>query len=284
MIVRRLFLAAVAVATLAACSFLTSLDELTEGDGGGGSVEAGTVTEGGSADATVDARTDSATNGDAGVDATFCASLPDAATLCADFDDRALPAPFETIIVNGSGSVVERDDKDSRSAPYSLLLGAGLTNGSSAAAVRKRFPGIRTEVSVDLDVKFETFGTEPFDLVTFGVGGDHELGLEVRVNGAVVFDKEVPDGDGGAIESKIETTATLGTAWAHLRFVAVAPANGTEWQVTASKDGVAVGTVSMREKTFKDSPNLWIGDWNALDGPAPAAWRVRVDNVVVRTK
>lgn len=280
---RRLFFVAFSLASLAACSLLTSLDELTEGGGGGGGSEAGAGTDGAIVDSSTDARSDGSAPGDAGVDATFCASLTDAATLCADFDDGALPAPFESIAMTGSGSLVERDTKDSRSPPFSLLLAAGLTSGTSSAAVRKKLPGIKTEVSVDLDVRFEALGTETFDLATFSVGGDHDLGLEVRGNGDLAFDKEVPDGDGGTIETKIDTTATVGTGWVHLRLVAV-PAGSGEWQVTASKDGAAVGSVSMREKVFKDTPTLSIGDPSMGSSAAPAAWRVRVDNVVVRTK
>lgn len=262
-----------AALAVAACS-LTSL----EGFSGGDPADAGDA-DGVSSDA---ARADDATvaDSDAGPAPPFCASL-DAAnvSLCADFDTVALPAPFARMIVE-TGGTVDLDVGDFRSSPRSLLFTVGRPSGDSAAAVAYTSSPIATAVSIDMDVRVDAPGSGDFDLVSV-LRGDVQAGFQINRTGSLEFDVEVPADGGGRTETETPTDGTLGTAWRHIRFQASAT-GGPSWNVVLFVDGVQVGATTVPSAGFVGQPTIEIGDGRVF--PMSTPWRVRLDNVVVRTQ
>lgn len=255
-----------------ACS-LTDLDGLSSG---GLSIDAGPLPSESGADGT---------SNDAGVDAApdgpFCASRSGYA-FCADFDQGNPPAPFDGVVVNGTGSSVAYDPSDFRSPPKSALFRGGLGGTFTAAGLTWKSKTITTEVVIDLDVRVIDLGKRPFDIIGFnnGSGGDFEL--EINELGVLQYDIDGVLPDGGDGTEIIPSTGILDTSWHHVTLRGVR--NGADkLDVTASLDGVVVGTkLGTSASRFLGSPTLSIGDTDLE--PTSTPWRVRMDNVLVNVK
>lgn len=262
-----------ALAAATACS-LTSLDGLS----GGAAQDAGAT-----ADASTDgARVDGAilSDAEAGPPVAFCASLDAAAlALCADFDQGVLPAPFGRVLEENGGKVT-LDTADSRSPPRSLLFTVGQSNSNSAAALAWTSRPIATEVSFDLDVRVDAFGSGSFDVLGLTRAGV-ETGLQIRSDGALEFDIELPDGDGGQKETIIPIAGSIDSAWRHVRFEA-SPQSSSTWKVNVLVDGTFFGTTTVPTAGFVGQPDVVLGDDVVF--PSSTPWRVHIDNVVVRAK
>lgn len=219
---------------------------------------------------------------DAGLTGPFCATV-DATALatCADFDDgRPLPAPFGTVLMGGGGTVAI-DSADFRSSPSSLVFTAGRPAGESAAGLAFTVRPIASEISVDLDLRAEALGVGSFDVLGFN-RADVEIGFQITDEGKLELDREVPNGDGGRIETIIPIASTLGSAWRHVRFAGSPVSGSSTWNVSVLVDGVEVGSTTVPSIGFVGQPDVVLGDGVVFASSTP--WRVRVDNVVVRTK
>lgn len=266
----------IAAAIASACS-LASLEGLSGGD----ATDAGAADQATSDAAPVDAVASDATV-DAGPARPFCATVDTTAlAFCADFDDgRPLPAPFGTVLVAGGGTVAI-DGADFRSSPSSLLFTAGGPTGDSAAGLAFTTRPIASEVSVDFEVRVDALGSGSFDVLVFK-RADVEIGFQISDEGKLEFDREVPDGDGGRIETIIPIASALGGAWRHVRFEGSPTSGPSTWNVNVLVDGVNVGTTTVPSIGFVGQPDVVLGDGTVF--PPSTPWRIRVDNVVVRTK
>ena len=277
---RRSVFVVLAAGTLAACSLLTSLDELTEGS----RTPAVTPNEGGSLDAGNEASTPTDAGGrdvDAEAALPFCKSITGFA-ICADFDDTSTPpAPFDTVVLDGTSNTLSYDGLDSRSPPRSLLLVGGSPNGGvTATGMRWKTPIIATEVTAEFDFKAEQRGTRPFDMLNF-VRAGFELSVEIAADGQLEFDSQIPDGDGDTIGGVQKLTANASTSWQHLKWAA-RKITGNRFEIEVSIDGKPGGTTTISQTLFLGQPSVEIGDLALETTTTP--WRVRMDNIVLTVK
>jgi len=279
--VRRVAFVVITASTLAACTLLTSLDDLTEGS----SSPVVIPSEGGALDAGSEpSDPDGGVNrSDTGVEAAvpFCKSITGFA-ICADFDDTsAPPAPFDTTVLNGAANSLSYDALDSRSPPRSLLLVGGAPNGpNTATGLRWRTPTIATEVVAEFDFKAEQLGTKPFDMLNF-VRSGYELSVEIAPSGQLEFDSQIPDPDGGVISGVVKLTANGSTSWQHLKWAAKRIA-GNRFEIEVIVDNKLAGSTTISQTLFVGQPTIEVGDLSLETTTTP--WKVRLDNFVLTVK
>lgn len=271
-----------AASTLAACTLLTSLDELY-----GGSPDAGTQlpSEAGVPETGGEASPPDAAIGDADAEAAvpFCKSITGFA-ICADFDDNnSPPFPFDSVSLNGASNTLTYDSVDSKSPPRSLFMTGGpSSSGNTATGLVWKAPAttVASEIVAELDFRAEQRGSRPFDLLQFGRAG-YDLSIEIAASGSLQFDYQIPDGDGGSLNGTAPTTATATGAWQHVKWTAKKD-TGTRFKIDVSVDGVPAGSTTINQTLYTGQATVDIGD-TSLE-VSTTLWKVRMDNIVITVK
>lgn len=248
-------------ALLGACS-LASLDGYSGG-------VAPSLSDGGGGD-------DGAPAPDAGVDApaaTFCARQP-SALFCSDFDDGGLPAPWSDLTVSG-GSTLALDDALAVSPPRSIRVETAATSGE--ACLSYTVATAPSAFSISVDVRVESLGPGDFDLFTVRRSTERNVGIEVRSDGKLWFDENIPPVDGGSDETFKSTTGALPTGkWSRVQLDVVQVSGGVS--ATLFVDGTDVGSHTPNPAFVVTPFSLQLGD--CIVRPGRAGWQVRFDNFV----
>ena len=71
------------------------------------------------------------------------------------------------------------DSQQSVSRPASLLSTILPATASSGACLRRQFVGPFTSIRVELDIRVDAFGTNPYDFVTLTKRDGPEVGLQI---------------------------------------------------------------------------------------------------------
>lgn len=264
-----------ASAVAVACSIMTSLDGLNEptsADAGRDAPAAapeGRIDAGGS-DARVDAP-EAATG-------PMCDSLSPAPYFCEDFDrGRALLGGTFTTITTSSGGVIALADAGSASAPGSLsvVLPAGSSTAMVAYGLRP-LPATFSKAALEMNFRVEEVGaSDEHDFIS--IFKDRSVGLEVRADGVVVVDEDLPASDGGPDENKTVSTLVLGAGWVHLRWeIKILPSGRASSVVFA--DGKEVVSFSSSSGPLLGG-SLTVGERSIV--PLTKPWRSRYDDIVL---
>ncbi len=260
-----------------ACSLVTSFDGLNEPTAG--FVDAGGDSPAPPADSgSGDARSD-ATAPDAG---TMCEGLSPTPFFCEDFDrGRPLDAIFSSVSVTNGAALTVDQAGASVSSPgaLSIVLPAATTGGMTAMGVRA-LPAAFSKAVLELDVRVDAMGdADEHDFVSFYKSGSREVGLEIRPNGVVVVDEDIPVVvDGGPDENKTVTSLVFATEWVHLKWEVAVLDNGRATSVLRA-DGKQVASFSTSNLPFLGG-SLTVGERTII--PLTKPWRTRIDNVVLR--
>ncbi len=258
------------VAAFGGCSLVVSTDGLTGSSSGGGG-SSGVIASG---DASPDGATDGGTPREAG--ASVCDVVPKP-YFCATFDDgRALSAVFSTVNVVGGSLTI--DPGASKSAPRSLLVNLPANAGALSAEGQVTLPAKITKARVDLDLLVEELGgADQHDFIGFYRDGTHEVTLEIRPDGVLQVDEDIPVVDGGPGQTKTPLGVTVQVGkWTHIQWdVAISGATASS---TIRIDGGPATSASSAAAAFQNA-RLVVGDHstNALT----KTWRDRIDDVVL---
>lgn len=214
-----------------------------------------------SAPASSDASTSTATG--------YCKARPVPPTLCADFDDAAIPGPFAALEVNGGGTVDVRDG--------AMVVTLPAIAGSAGAAVVTNTQSPTQSCILELDVTIEAFGVgDPLDLLRV-VNGRQRLGLEVATSGAVSFDEDVVLPGGAAVDRTIATTGALAPGKHRVRWEMTFVGDTVTTRILV--DAIPLGSLELPSTLFLQPLVVRVGD--ELVKATSAPWRVRLDDIVL---
>lgn len=266
-LVKRWALAASTASLLAACS-LGALDGYS--DGATGVPEAGT-----DAPSVPDVvATDTSTEPDANVVDTgaksFCASLAIPARACVDFDDGKIPFGFASSI--GGASVVVGDQGKDGTKGLEIAIPVNAPDDGKAC-ISVSLPGPRTALTIELDVRFSSSGTQNYDIINLYSGVDRELGVSVTGTSLQIEEERV--GDGG-VELNIPTTAVIKNTYQRLKFVMQVDNDVAHTELFV--DGASVGKHDAAASNANGSTSFQIGDCLLVGSKG---WTAHYDNIVV---
>jgi hypothetical protein len=204
---------------------------------------------------------------------TYCEGALAPFDLCADFEDGKIPAIFVPFAVNGGSATVNATN---RSLALSLYIPGNATNYPTASVSTAITPG--DSAIVELDLLVQELGSVELDFLQLA-GPKYRLGLELRGSGGLGFDERYPLPDGGVGARVTTVPLTAGATWRRLRFEAkVTGAAGT---LRVYVDDTAVGgAFPFDREELTASDRLIVGE-NSIN-PQTTAWRIAIDNIVVR--
>jgi hypothetical protein len=247
---------------------------------GGASNDGALTDDGGSINVIDDAGSDGGADADA-APLGFCASLIPAAALCTDFDDAVFPGPW-TPTTSGvaTASLVT---STFRSSPRALHLGsAGGTLGT--AYLSHTFATV-AQSEVVLSFAVRAGQQRPIEnelaVIHLGSAGGHpyQVQFELLDNGALNFEEEAPESDGGVPEKNDALGVTLPLAvWT--RITITLTIGTTSSSATFAVEGSAPVTKSALAHNYKAAPRVVIGH----DSTTTAAYGMDYDDIFVRVK
>lgn len=215
---------------------------------------------------TTDATTETTTS------PSFCRSLAQPATVCADFDDGRMPPNFQNEQTGGGSIAFGGEGKDGTPGVASIVPSTAAAD--SSACIFVPVAGPRTALVVEVDFRVEELGSENYELLNVDTESDRELG--VSMTGTTMFIEEDYPTAGTQGERETQLSSVVKNTWQRLRFVLNTTAGVAETELFV--DGVSAGKHQGNLTTVTDKTKIELGDCQTVGADG---WKVHFDNLVV---